>query len=698
MCFLKSRNQREKNNNNIKGKMNRVLIMVVFVMASFGIGAQTIVKKSIDKADMDFSAKPGEDFYQYADGNWLKTHPLDAEHPMNGAFVDLEEQNNDRIRDLIKEYASKKMPQGTVGQKIGSLYRMYMDSTGRNQMGYNPIKPALAKVRAIKNRKQYMQTMYELAAHGYGGMMFSFGLGVDGENADKYTFGANQGGIALDPEYYTHPNESQQAAVAAYKSYCKDLLKMVGDDDATAQKKMEATFAIENQIAKESYDQLKSRDPKANIHKMPWAKFLKDFPGIDWVGLCTVFGFPKDIDTVDVGQPEPIHEVEKILASAPLESLKAYMELRVIKSSVSILDDKFNDRMFEFNKALYGIQQQQPRWKRGVEFIQGLLGESIGKLYVAKYFPESSKQKAYQLVKNLQEAFAQRIEENTWMTAATKTKAIEKLKCMKINVGYPDKWEDMEKYVNIDESKSLRENYDAIIPAMRKASLEKHWKKPVDKTRMVFDPQVVNACYSPTFNSINFPAAILQPPFFDAEAEDALNYGGIGTVIGHEMSHGFDDQGCQYDKDGNLRNWWTTEDKTNYDGRTKVLADWFSQQEAQPGLKVDGKKTLGENIGDNGGINIAFRAFQNVQKQNSEDTPDVDGFTPAQRFFLSYGRIWASNIAPQFVAYIVNSDVHSPNVQRVNAALPMIDAWYDAFGIKTGDKLFVPNTDRAHIW
>jgi putative endopeptidase len=473
---------------------------------------------------------------------------------------------------------------------------------------------------------------------------------------------------------------------------------MVGYNDATAQKKMEAAFAIENQIAKESYDQLKGRDPKANIHKMTWAKLLKDFPGIDWVGLCKTYGYPSDIDTVDVGQPEPIHEVEKILASTSLENLKDYIELGVIKSSAPILDDKFNDRRFEYYKAVYGVQQQQPRWKRGVEFIQGSLGESIGKLYVAKYFPESSKQKAYQLVKNLQEAFAQRIEENTWMTAATKVKAIEKLRCMKINVGYPDKWEDMEKYANIDESKSLCANYEAIIPALRKAELEKHWKKPVDKTLMACNPQIVNAFYNPAFNSINFPAAILQSPFFDANAEDAVNYGGIGSVIGHEMSHGFDDEGCQYDKDGNLRNWWTAEDKTNYDNRTKVLADWFSQQEVQPGLKVDGKKTLGENIGDNGGINIAFRAFQNVQKQNPEDEKELDGFTPAQRFFLAYGRIWASNIAPQFIAYLVNSDTHSPNAQRVNAALPMIDAWYDAFNIKTGDKLFVPIGNRAHIW
>jgi putative endopeptidase len=679
-------------------KMKRVLIIAALATASITVTAQTSVKKTINKADMDLTAKPGENFYEYADGSWLKSHPLDAVHPMNGAFTDLSEQNNDRIRELVNEYSGKKLPQGTVGQKIGSLYRMYMDSVGRNRMGYTPMKAALVKIRAIKNRKECLQTMLELGAKGYASRMFSFGLGIDEENSDKYIFGASQGGIYLEPEYYTHPNESQKAVVAAYKSFCKDLLKMIGNDDVTAQKKMEAVFAIENQIAKVSYDQVKGRDPRANIHKMAWAKLLKDFPGIDWVGICKAYGYPTDIDTVDVGQPEPIHEVEKILATAPLYSLKAYMELRAIQSSVTLLDDKFNNRNFEYNKAIYGVQQQQPRWKRGVGFIQGLLGESIGKLYVAKYFPESSKQKAYQLIKNLQDAFAQRIEENTWMTAATKTKAIEKLRSMKINVGYPDKWEDMEKYVNIDESKSLRANYDAIVPALRKAELEKHWKKPVDKTQMACNPQMVNAFYSPEFNSLNFPAAILQSPFFDANAEDAVNYGGIGAVIGHEMSHGFDDEGCQFDKDGNLRNWWTAEDKANYDKRTKVLADWFSKQEVQPGLKVDGKKTLGENIGDNGGINIAFRAFQNVMKQNPEDTKEIEGFTPEQRFFLSYGRIWASNVAPQFVAYLVNSDTHSPNNLRVNAALPMIDAWYNAFNIKATDKMFVPVENRAHIW
>lgn len=677
--------------------MRTRVLLAALAFVSLNAAAQTpALKTGIDKANMDLTVKPGDDFYEYADGGWLKSHPLDAQHPMNGAFVDLEEQNNDRIRDLVKEYAEKKMPQGTVGQKIGSLYRLYMDSVARNKMSYQPIKPMLDRVEACKTRQQLFQLMYELDPMGYGTLPVGFGLDVDPTNADKYMFSAGQGGLSLDPEYYTHPNEQQKAVVEANKAMKKDLFKMVGFSDAVAEKKMQAVWAFQSKIAPVFYDQNKQRDPMANIHKMSWAQFMKTFPEVDWTTYCKICGYPNDIDTINVGQPEPISATLKALKTTDLFTLKAVLENSIIGSSASILSDAFNDRVFKYRQTVYGVKEQQPRWKRGVNFIQGLLGESIGKLYAAKYFPASAKERATKMIKDLQDAFAERIEANTWMTPATKAKAIEKLRAMIINVGYPDKWEDLEKYVEIDENKSIRANYDIISKALIKASIEKHWKKPVDKTIMDMYPQTVNACYDPQKNSINFPAAILQPPFFDADAEDAANYGAIGTVIGHEMSHGFDDQGCQFDKDGNLANWWTAEDKANYDKRTKVLADWFSQQEAVPGLKVDGNKTLGENIGDNGGLHVAYLAFQNAMKQHPLETRD--GFTPNQRFFLAYGRIWASNIAPQFIAYIVNSDVHSPNRQRVNAALPMIDEWYDAFNIKAGDKLFVPAEKRAHIW
>ena len=654
------------------------------------------LKSGIDRNNMDLNVKPGENFYEYSAGNWMKTHPLDKEHPMNGAFVDLEELNNKRIREMVEDYAKKPQKKGTVAQKIASIYNLYMDSTRRNREGYTPIKPVLAKVRAAKTRKELIKLMYDPDEKGYNTFPVGFGMTTDAMNSSRYIIGVSQSGLGLDPEYYTQPNEQQKTVVAAYKSLKNDYLKMVGNAPAVAKKKMEEAFALENRIAKVSYDQVKSRDPQANYHPMTWEQLLKDYPGIDWNYILKIAGYPNNGGKVDVGQPEPVHEVEKILATAPLDQLKAYMELAVVSSSAGMLSDAFSKRKFEYTKVAYGVQQQQPRWKRALSFVQGILGEAVGKLYVQKYFPESSKERMVQLVKNLQSAFAQRIEENTWMTAATKAKALEKLQAFDIKIGYPDKWQNMDSVFVIDEAKSLLDNVKNVQEAASKYIISKRWGKPVDKKLWHMTPQTVNAYYDPSTNSINFPAAILQPPFFDPEVDDAANYGAIGAVIGHEMSHGFDDQGCQFDKEGNMKNWWTDEDKKNYDARTKVLVDWFNQQEVIPGLKVNGEKTLGENIGDNGGLNVAYRALENSMKQNP--LTDKDGFNPSQRFFLAWGRVWASNVAPQFVAYIVNSDVHSPNVSRVNAALPMIDAWYKAFDIKKGDKLFVPQEKRAHIW
>ena len=676
-------------------KFKAQLLVAVMLAGSTCVMAQSQLKTGIYRTNMDLSVRPGDDFYEYSAGGWLKTHPLDAEHPMNGSFVDLEEQNNDRIRKLVEDYASRSQTKGSVAQKIGSLYRMYMDTVRLNRDGYKPIKPILDKIAATSKRSELIKLMNDLDVKGYGTMLFGFGLGVDDKQSDRYLISISQGGIGLDPEYYTKPNEQQKAVVAAYKALTKDYFKMVGCSDAEAEKKMQAEFALEERIAKVSYDQVKLRDPNANYHKMSWKELTTQFPGIDWNYIARVNFFPA-IDSVSVGQPEPVHEVEKILATTDLETLKACMEISVISSAAGSLSTDFGRRRFEYQKVVYGIQQQSPRWKRGINFVQGIMGEAVGKLYVQRYFPESSKKKMLRLVANLQEALGQRIKENTWMTDATKKKAIEKLSHFRVQIGYPDKWMNLDSAVTVDENISLRKNIENINLILAKENVEKRFGKKVDKDEWYMTPQTVNAYYNPASNGITFPAAILQAPFFDPDADDAANYGAIGTVIGHEMSHGFDDQGCQYDKDGNLYNWWTAEDKKSFDERAKVLADWFSQQEAVPGLKVNGEKTLGENIGDNGGLNVSFRAFKNATAKHPLEKRD--GFTPEQRFFIAYGRIWASNIAPQFIAYLVNSDVHSPNRQRVNAALPMIDAWYDAFGIKQGDKLYVPADKRAHIW
>ncbi len=648
------------------------------------------------KANMDPSVKPGDDFWQYAVGGWLKANPLDKQHAENGAFTDLEELNNDRIKELIMKYAEKQLPQGTDGQKIGALYRLYMDSVSRNKMGYEPIKPYLKHVREVKTREQLIKLMCDFDAKGFNTAPFGISLSLNPFNSSEYMIGGGHGGASLPQEYYVNPNEQQKKTVEAKKALFKDFFKMVGYSDKEAQKKMEAEWAIEHAIGIKTLNQVDRRNPMATIHIMPWQQLLNDFKGIDWVGYRDALGMPKDIDQVNISQLEPLHEVEKILANTSLDDLKSYVELQIIRSYSGFLSDAFEDRAFEAQKAISGVQEQQPRWKRAVSTISGSLGETIGKLYVQEYFPESSKQRVVRLVKDLQQAFEDRLKENTWMSDSTKAKALEKLHAMHINVGYPDKWEDMEKFVDIRENENLVENFIRITQEARAAMFRKYWHQTVDKTLMVCTPQTVNAFYHPLFNSINFPAAILQPPFFDVNADYASNYGAIGVVMGHEMTHGFDDQGCQFDKDGNLKNWWTADDKTNYDARTKVIADWFSEQEAVPGLKVNGQKTLGENVSDNGGLKIAYRAYENRMKQ--EPLSNIEGFTPAQRFYLAYARVWACNSTPEYTAMLVNSDVHSPARIRVMAALPMIDTWYDAFGIKQGDKMFIPKEKRALVW
>ena len=671
--------------------MKKMFFAVMLAIVSMGATAQNL------KANMDTSVKPGDDFWQYAVGSWLKANPLDKQHVMNGAFTDLSELNNDRINALIMKYAAEKnLPQGSDGQKIGTLYRLYMDSVSRNKMGYEPILPYLKQVRALQTRDELLKLMYALDAKGFNTAPFGISLSLNPFKSSEYMMGVGHGGASLAQEYYADPNETQKVVVEAIKSMNKDFLKMVGNSDADAERMMQAEWAIEHKIGVKTLNQVARRDPMASIHFMSWAELLQQFKGIDWNAYRDAINYPKDIDTVNVAELEPLHVVEDILANTSIDDLKAYMELHVVKAYAGYLSDAFTDRSFEASKIINGVQEQQPRWKRAVGEISGSLGETIGKLYVKEYFPETSKQRVYRLVKDLQQAFEDRIKENTWMSDETKAKAIEKLHAMYINVGYPDKWQEMEKFIDIREDQNLVENNIRIAQEARQAMLRKYWHQPVDKTMMACTPQTVNAFYNPLFNSINFPAAILQPPFFDPEADYAANYGAIGMVISHEMTHGFDDQGCQFDKDGNLANWWTAEDKAKYDERTKVVADWFSQQEAIPGLNVNGAKTLGENVSDNGGLNIAYRAFENRMKQ--EPLKTVEGFTPAQRFFLAYARVWASNTTPEFTAQIVNSDVHSPNRIRVMAALPMIDKWYDAFGIKAGDKMFVAKEKRAQVW
>lgn len=669
--------------------MKKSFILLVLACSFVGASAQT--GKGYDRANMNLSVNPGDDFVEYATGTFIKNNPLRPDQTSNGSFVDLYELNQKQINELILQFANNPQEKGSLGQKIGTLYNQMMDSVGRDKKGYEPIKPLLERVRAIKDRKEYVRVCSDIDRKGGSTLMLGLGVGADMRQADMNIVSIGQAGLGLGTrDYYLNDDPQTTAIREAYKQCGKSFFMLVGYDEATAQKKMDAVYAIEKRLAEPWYSQVKLRDINANYHKMSFQELVRDFPGIDWTTVFWISGFPA-FDYVDVGQPEPIHEVEKIYADTPLEDLKSYAELNVISHAAGLLSADFRKVQFTFRKVISGQQQDDPMWKRATNLVNSVMGEPIGKMYCEKYFPESSKNRMLQLVHNLQTALSQRIDEATWMSAETKAQAKDKLENFIVKIGYPDKWKDFTN-LEISDTLSLTENLDNVSEFFLLDNLRKKVNKPVDKSEWFMTPQTINAYYNPTSNEICFPAGILQPPFFDPEADDALNYGAIGGVIGHEMSHGFDDQGSQFDKTGNQRNWWTEQDKKNFDQRTQVLVDHFSNIEVVNGKKVNGKLTLGENIGDNGGLNIALRAMR-----NTGNTAVIDGFTADQRFFLGWARVWAGTSRPEYQEMLITIDPHSPEFARVNGALPMIDEWYTAFNIKKG-KLFVPKKKRAHIW
>lgn len=672
--------------------MKRITTLIMAItMTGVASMAQTQLK-GYEKENMDTDVRPGNDFRLYAAGKWIGSHPLDAEHTSNGAFTDLYDRNEKQIQELIGQFASTPQKKGTLGYKIGTLYNLMMDSVRLNNDGYAPIMPALQRVRDIKDVREYQRVTAELHRKGSGNMMFGIGVGSDMRQADQNLVYIAQGGLGLGtPEYYLNNDPQTKKIREAYQEYYKTLFTLVGYDAQTAEKKVQNIMAIEERIAKESYDKVKQRDINANYHKMSYAQLLRDFPGIDWTTIFWVSGFPA-FDYVDMGQPEPLHEVERILADTPLENLKDYAEGRVINSAASILSDNFREAAFTFSSIMSGQKADKPRWKRATGLVNSVMSDAIGQMYCEKYFPQSSKQRMLDIVGNLQTALSQRINEATWMSAETKQQAQDKLSNFIVKIGYPDKWRDYTA-LEVSDTLSLYENLCNINEFFTLDELRKKVGKPVDKTEWLMSPQTINAYYNPPTNEICFPAGILQPPFFDPQSDDALNYGAIGAVIGHEMSHGFDDQGCQFDKTGNQRNWWTEADKTAYTKRTKVLEEHFGSIEMVNGKKINGKLTLGENIGDNGGLNIALRAMHNAKVDGV-----IDGQTADQRFFLSWARIWAGNARPEFVEMLLTIDVHSPAEARINGALPHIDEWYTAFNIKKSDKLYIPKSKRARIW
>ena len=647
--------------------------------------------KGYDKANMNLDVKPGDNFVEYACGNWLKTHPLRDDQMTNGAFFDLYELNQKQIQEMILEFATKPQEKGSLGYKIGTLYNQMMDTLKRNEQGLTPIMPYIERIRAVKDCKEYQRVTAEIDRRGEATMMYAWGAGADLRDADNNIVGIQQSGLGLgNRDYYFNDDPQTQAVREAYKAYGKRLFVALGYDETKANERMEKVYAIEKRIAGASYDKVKLRDIDANYHKMTYDELVRDFPGIDWPTVFWVTGFPAFKQLV-VGQPEQLHEVEKILADTPLDDLKAYAEVRIISGAASCLTQDLRRSYFTFSQALTGKPQDDPLWKQATALVNGVLGDAIGKMYCEKYFPETSKQRVLTIVLNLQKALGQRIDALDWMGDVTKAEAKKKLADFHIKIGYPDKWKDYSQ-MQIDDQLSLYENLANVSEWNWIDALNRKVNKPVDKEEWHMTPQTINAYYNPSTNEICFPAGILQAPFFDAEADDAQNYGAIGGVIGHEMSHGFDDQGCQFDVTGNQRNWWTAADKAAFDKRAARLADYFSTIEVVNGKKVNGKQTLGENIGDNGGLHIALQALHNTGNDRV-----IDGLTADQRFFLGWARVWASNNREQYMDMLLNQDVHSPNLVRVNGALPQIDEWYDAFDIKKG-KLFIPKKKRVRIW
>lgn len=669
-----------------------LFLIIGMLSASVALAQQTI---GVDKSWMNTAVRPGDDFFQYSCGAWMKEHPLDAEHSRFGATDALFEENQKQIREMIESFAKTQQPKGSLGQKIGGLYRLAMDSTRRNSEGYNPIKPILAKVQGISSLSEYQLVTSQLERIGISANMFEVYVDADQTNASQNIICINQGGLGLgERDYYVASDSANQKIIGAYKQYLKKLFVMTGSTEEQAQKKTDATVAIETLIARPSYSATQQRDVEGNYHKMTYAQLLKDYSGIDWGNVLLQRGIPA-IEDLSVNQPEPIHEVEKILKETPLENLKAYAEAKVLSDAANSLDDNFRAVAFGFSKVLTGATQDRPRWKRAVNTVNYSLGMAVGKMYVEKYFPESSKQQMLKLVENLKTAFGERINASTWMSPATKAKAIDKLSHFIVKVGYPDKWRNYDK-LQIDETLSYYENVCNISCFMNDDEIERKVNKPVDKSEWLMTPQTINAYYNPSTNEICFPAGILQYPFFDPKADEAFNYGGIGATIGHEMTHGFDDQGSQFDKEGNVNDWWTPTDKSNFKKRTKVMSDFFSGIELLPGLKCNGELTLGENLADNGGLHIAYLAYKNATKDHPLRTEN--GFTPDQRFFISYGMGWAESIRPELLRRFNTSDPHSPAEWRVNGALPHISEWYTAFNVKKGNKLFLPKNKRVQVW
>ena len=642
---------------------------------------------------MDTTAQPGTDFYQYATGGWQKLNPLPAEYSRYGSFDQLAETNQKRINELVETLASQENPAGSVAQKVGDLYNMAMDSAKRNADGYEPVKADLAEVAAIKNVHDVYALLPKMAMNG-SGAYFGVYVGADEKSSMENAVQMSQGGLTMGlRDYYLEDDEAIVKIREAFKEHIVKMFKLFGYSDADAQKGRDVVMEVETRLAKAFRSNVELRDPEANYNKMSMEQLKNDYPSFEWDTYLNGLGL-MDVKEIIVGQPNSLKESADVIATLPIDKQRIYLQWKLIDDAASSLSDEIEAQNFDFySRTMRGVQEQQPRWKRAVSVVGSVLGEAVGQMYVEKYFPAEAKTRMTELVGNLQKALGERIQNLDWMSDATKARALEKLSTFTVKIGYPDKWKDYS---------TLEIKNDSYYENMKRATqwyyadMMSRYGKPVDRTEWGMTPQTVNAYYNPTTNEICFPAGILQYPFFDMNADDAFNYGAIGVVIGHEMTHGFDDQGRQYDKDGNLKDWWEEADAEKFKERAQVIIDFYNNIEVAPGVYGNGSLTQGENIADHGGLKVAFQAFKNATKDNP--LPVKDGFTPEQRFYIAFATVWGQNITEAEIRNRTKSDPHALGKWRVNGTMPQLDSWYEAFNITENDPMYIAPEKRVNVW
>lgn len=647
-------------------------------------------KRGVDRANLDPSVAPQTDFYDYACGGWMKANPLKPEFARYGTFDELRENNRVQLRELIMNLDTKNAPQGSITQKIGDLYAMGLDSLRLNIEGAQPI---IGDVVAI-NQTPKSDVMDLLATKiGVDGF-FSTGVEADMMNSDIHAMYWSQGGMGLgDRDYYLEDSDNAKKIRDAYRTYIKTLTSLIGYDSAAQQRVADNVMEIETRLAKAAMSREELRNPAATYNPMTLDEIAAKYPNVDLRRYFAKQGIT-DIESVVIGQPNSLAEVNAILAEASEQAIHDYLTASYISTAADYLSDDFTDAKFKLSQAVSGVEEPMPRWKRALGVPNALLGEAVGQLYVEKHFPQSSKEKMLTLVGNLKTSLGEHINGLTWMSDTTKQRAIEKLDAFTVKIGYPDKWRDYST-LKIDRRRSYWDNIKDAIKHEVDYNLS-DWGKPVDKTRWYMTPQTVNAYYSPLSNEICFPAGILQAPYFNPDADPAENYGAIGVVIGHEMTHGFDDQGSQFDKEGNFANWWTAADKEKFDSLTSGLADQFDSIVVLGDTHANGRFTLGENIADQGGLRVAYTAYHNSLGDSEGEV--IDGFTPDQRFFLSYANVWAGNIRDEEILLRTKTDPHSLGRWRVNGSLKNIEPFFRAFDIKEGDAMYLAPEKRVIIW